>query len=496
LHYLSAISRSTRAGFARWLLAALCVTAGGCQNNAANDLIARDRRMQEDQIYMLQDYVKQYQGLVCRYRSENASLRQQLSEGYPVEQPRDELQTPRSRENSVIKNTPQFQAPQSPANNDRSTEPATPTPRAPVETPEVPPLKTSAANESPATTGIATGNAAAHRAIEPQVVAASYEEPTIESSPAAESSQASAEVVAAPIATDGVPQTAVNEQQQNGKAPADRELVVSGEILANESGGGPRLRIDLSPQLPPGAIDATRGSVSLMLVVPRPNGGRQTLGRWDFGPNEVQAAVVDPNTIPLVVRFFIELPAEAQIDPAAQLWARVLPRRGMKLLTHANVDLTSVGTFSSAPQAVATDMSASTETVSQASYTEESASTTETPASNIAPAMNEGKWVTAEPGKPANLPAEARDTTGGGGWRTSSEPMPAAVVNADNGSHKDRMAKLRDEVRASRAAEARAEADKQHSHDKPQPTDRPAWSSNRLSGPNRVAERPSWSATR
>jgi hypothetical protein len=194
------------------------------------------------------------------------------------------------------------------------------------------------------------------------------------------------------------------------------------------------------------------------------------------------------------VRFFIELPAEAQIDPAAQLWARVLPRRGMKLLTHANVDLTSVGTFSSDPRAVATDVSTPTETVSQASYTEETPITS-TPLSDISPVVNEGKGVTAEPGKPANLPAEAQDSTGGG-WRASSEPMPAAIVNAANDSHKDRMATLRDEVRASRAAEARAEADKQHSHDKPQPTDRPAWSSNRLSGPNRVAERPSWSATR
>ena len=38
--------------------------------------------MQEDQIYAMQDYMQQYQQLVCQYRSENASLRRQLAEGH------------------------------------------------------------------------------------------------------------------------------------------------------------------------------------------------------------------------------------------------------------------------------------------------------------------------------------------------------------------------------------------------------------------------------
>src|SRR4051794_24092602 len=52
----------------------------GCQSNSERDLIARDRRMQEDQMWAMQDYIQQYQQLVCRFRSENASLRRQLND--------------------------------------------------------------------------------------------------------------------------------------------------------------------------------------------------------------------------------------------------------------------------------------------------------------------------------------------------------------------------------------------------------------------------------
>ena len=53
----------------------MAFSIAGCQSNADRDLIARDRRMQEDQMWAMQDYIQQYQQLVCQFRSENASLR-------------------------------------------------------------------------------------------------------------------------------------------------------------------------------------------------------------------------------------------------------------------------------------------------------------------------------------------------------------------------------------------------------------------------------------
>jgi hypothetical protein len=51
----------------------------GCQTNAQYDQAARDLRMQEDELYAMEDYVAQYQDLICKYRTENAALRRQLA---------------------------------------------------------------------------------------------------------------------------------------------------------------------------------------------------------------------------------------------------------------------------------------------------------------------------------------------------------------------------------------------------------------------------------
>src|ERR1044072_4982447 len=78
LHYRSQTTRSNRAKKAWRTWAALAwLFMSGSQSNAERDLVARDRRLQEDQLYAMQDYISQYQQLVCRIRSENASLRRQ-----------------------------------------------------------------------------------------------------------------------------------------------------------------------------------------------------------------------------------------------------------------------------------------------------------------------------------------------------------------------------------------------------------------------------------
>src|SRR5215211_3933533 len=81
-------------------LALIVLAIVGCQSNAERDLIARDRRMQEDQMWAMQDYIQQYQQLVCRFRSENASLRRQLNDdrsgatGEPLPVPRTPVSPP------------------------------------------------------------------------------------------------------------------------------------------------------------------------------------------------------------------------------------------------------------------------------------------------------------------------------------------------------------------------------------------------------------------
>ena len=86
----------------------------GCRSNDQQDLITRELRMQEDQLYAMEDYISQYQQLVCKYRSENAALRRQM-EGDYYEGDVDELPRPGpSVRPSDERRGPTFRAPQTP----------------------------------------------------------------------------------------------------------------------------------------------------------------------------------------------------------------------------------------------------------------------------------------------------------------------------------------------------------------------------------------------
>ena len=101
------------------------------------------------------------------------------------------------------------------------------------------------------------------------------------------------------------------------------------------------------------------------------------------------------------------------------------------MLAHAGVDLNQPGLFSSRgdqrmPTASAVVMASHEELVEPG--TEDTAS--ENTESNVAAPLSESAWAIAEPGKPANLPTKVQDTSGGGGWKASSQPMPAVMAQS------------------------------------------------------------------
>ena len=95
------------------------------------DLVARELRMQEDQLYAMEDYLDQYQQLVCKYRSENAALRRQLAEN-GVDAGNDRA--------AARERTPR--TPERPADRiDRERRDRTEQPPPDIESPEMPPLE-------------------------------------------------------------------------------------------------------------------------------------------------------------------------------------------------------------------------------------------------------------------------------------------------------------------------------------------------------------------
>ena len=416
----------------------------GCQSNSDRDLIARDRRMQEDQMWAMQDYIQQYQQLVCQFRSENASLRRQLND--------DRNSSAAEREPQPVPRTPVSQPPTSRAPNyPDSSPPGTEQKQVPsppnIQMPDVPPLKQGTLiDRRNQYESLADESGRAN--LERYAQLASYETPVdgLAAPPAGSSSAHDA------------PPTAISP-----------DVLVSGEVVANDNEGGPRLEIDVESFDQSGHMARFDGNVSLALLTSE-GGVQHRIARWDFGPDDVRTAM-DTTASEPTMRFRVELPAGTKVEGATELWAKLAPTNGARLFSHAKINLTKPGVFSSRTDKVW----ASEESVVAASYVDTSTQPAETTAS-----INESEWSTAKPGKPAILPPESDEATGG--WKAATGPLPAVVESTKP------------------PATMRAE--------RPKPTEtapmktppievakKPSWTPERP-GKQAQATRPSWSATR
>ena len=320
LHLRSHTTRLNCAKVARpiWVaLFALCIA--GCQSNADRDLIARDRRMQEDQMWAMQDYLQQYQQLICRFRSENASLRRQLNDersGTVVE--REPQPATRPQPNwPATGGGPPIQTTPAPGTEKKQV----PSPN--IEMPDVPPLKQGTSNNS------------SHR----YQSLANHEGGQTESDRYAQlaSYEAKVDGAAATSAGDPVAPDASNNLRQNDStirdaaATASPDILLTGEVVANDSDGGPRLVIDIEAFDQSGSIARFDGNVSLALLSSE-GGVQHRLARWNFGPDEVRSAV-DATASEPTMRFRVELPVGTKVEGATELWVRLSPAAGGRLLS-------------------------------------------------------------------------------------------------------------------------------------------------------------------
>jgi hypothetical protein len=59
----------------QWWIASLVLLLAGCQQDSGLDLVERDMRLQEDRIYQLQDWIREYQEMLESCRRENQALK-------------------------------------------------------------------------------------------------------------------------------------------------------------------------------------------------------------------------------------------------------------------------------------------------------------------------------------------------------------------------------------------------------------------------------------
>jgi hypothetical protein len=245
-------------------------------------------------------------------------------------------------------------------------------------------------------------------------------------------------------------------------------ILLSGEVIATGS-GGPRLVINIEPFDHSDPTARFDGNVSLAVLTSE-GGVQRRLARWDFGPEDVRSAV-DPAASEPKIRFRVELPPGTKVDGLTELWAKLAPTNGASLFSHAKLNLSKPGVFSSRTDKVWV----SEESVVAASYVD-----TSTQPEEVAPTVTEGTWATAKPGKPAIVPFQADEASGG--WKAASGSPPAVVETTKP------PAPMRDDrPKPIESCPAKAV-----------PVDvarKPAWTPERSGTQPRTA-RPAWSATR
>jgi hypothetical protein len=358
------------------LLAAILT---GCRGGAQTDIVQREMRQQEDKIYAMEDYLAQYQQLLCDVRRENAQLRRQLAERQSAPSTAPDKKNEPAPWTPERSEGPAISPPKSPSSTAPKIEPDAPSfePAGP----EVPPLDTSQNDSSPDAVDRDGIDSAASR--EPQLLVAFAEEPSVEM----------------PVA--GPPQ----------------HLWIDGEVVPGDDESGTRLLVDVEPLAAGGGPATFAGTLSLMVLDPDGQQGARSLARWDFSGEDLQRAA-DETTGGRAMRFRLQLPADAAIERPVELWARLLDDESGKLLAHVEIDFGHPGHFSSVRQSP-TDrqlaVQASVHTVVES-----------LPTLDQRPGWSQ--WQTARPGE-SNLLAE-RTGRAEGQWQAAAEPPPTAALGS------------------------------------------------------------------
>jgi hypothetical protein len=350
------------------LLSAIALAAG-CQSGVERDVVQREMRQQEDQIYALEDYLSEYQQLLCDARSENEQLKQQMVKG----QFRDDNSSGKANGGSARPSRPATSPSTPPGVREPEVAPRIAPPVVPpldLSEPVVPPLKDQSAHEP--------------------------EQHAREIQPAAAEIEVVGEVATA--------------------------VVLRGEVELDDQTDGPRVLAEVEPVDDAGQLVNFRGRLSLMVLDPVAIEREQQLARWDFEPKDL-GQLAKRAKHGTSFEFPLQLPAEVPKDRPLELWVRLLPEDGEKVLGRTTLDLSRAGRFASVEVKPATKKTGSSPV---RVATAESDVKPERPATHhrIDTDVRQSGWQTARPGELAKPQAAA--ATASAEWKLATRPIPEA----------------------------------------------------------------------
>jgi hypothetical protein len=462
-------ARPLRAGPLASLAAGLLLAVAGCHGGAQTDVVEREMRWQEDQIYAMEDYLGEYQQLLCQYRAENSALKRQLSQGNFKQRPdsrvrRDEEKIQDTQE--IIRELDQPLAPplmETMPGGSSDVEPREYGPNlefrpARRQTPNVRRTALEQKRKSPQ--------------LEPNVLPLEPQDDV----PSVDLEQA---FTADETTSDAKEEDFLSEASAR---PIEtlQFVMVRGDVLPQESQGGPRLLVDVEPLGASGGPAAFEGELSLMILDVSGESPRG-VARWDFKPEQLTELLGD--AAGLTMQFPLQLPAGTPTNGQLEIWARLVPTGGEKVLASAELNLQEAGPFSSEqPQFAAAEEPA--EELADDRHVEPVVEPIVVAESDSMSVGAWNGWEVAQPGQHVERASAQQPPTSQ--WRKATQPLPTKVNHGRP-------------VVATAEPPQSGTAERVARHDNAAPIDPPSWSPDRSGNAVRPADSvaaPSWSPER
>lgn len=316
-------ARSLASSLACLLSAACCLLTAGCNNSGRQmqtDLYQRELRLQEDEIYRLEDYIEEYQGIVRGYRCKVEDLERDLTER------RDALDAPAANSSRRPEALPPPAAtrPDPPEALDLDQMPAIETPAADMPAIEMPETLSPPAQAPPSLDAPAAGG-------EPSLFDGANASPMRPS----HTEPASAESIETVALVEAEP-TPPNPY------PLAKPVRYTPPVASTD----PSVRLDIEAGAESGAFVATVGTgvgtgtprfdgeASVMLTDPTLGGRQRRIARWDFTTREVAEAAEAGGSL---LRLQAALPSGVPEDRPLRVWVRLVDANGQKRLQATEV---------------------------------------------------------------------------------------------------------------------------------------------------------------
>jgi hypothetical protein len=332
---------------------ALCLVLAGCRGaQLERDVYQRELRLQEDEIYRLEDYLGEYQTMVRQVRCENAELKKRLDELETAS-----LSTPSAASDEDDDESLLDRRRRRTNSNGASKYDPKPAAEPEEETPAIPEIEFGAPSETltpePVTPAVDAPDAVEiplpDAAEEPPPFKPTDTEPEAEAPPfQLEKSQsqtgprllrlsqapaAQPITLATTIESAPLPLAPATPITPTPTLPTLDRVTFTSETAGVDATGAATLKLRVQPRDAQGKLLSLSGTAAVLVVDPSAPPVSEKLARWDFAQHEL-AAAWQASGDERHLELWVGLPADLPRDRPLELWVRVVDGAGRRAIDH------------------------------------------------------------------------------------------------------------------------------------------------------------------